>query len=256
MTEDRFSLAGRVALVTGASSGLGLHFARTLAQAGASVVVAARRADKLADVVAEVQALGRKALALPMDVTDAASVKAAFDTLAAQGLVADIVVNNAGVAVSRPLLDQTEADWDCVVDTNLKGAWLVAQEAARRLVAAGLPGSIVNIASITGERVAGGVAPYCASKAGLIQLTRAMALELARAQIRVNALAPGYVVTELNQDFLASSAGERLRARIPQQRFGHMAELDGPLLLLASGAGAFITGSVLAVDGGHLVSSL
>ena len=256
MTEDRFSLAGRVALVTGASSGLGRHFARTLAQAGASVVVAARRADKLADVVAEVQALGRKALALPMDVTDAASVKAAFDTLAAQGLVADIVVNNAGVAVSRPLLDQTEADWDCVVDTNLKGAWLVAQEAARRLVAAGLPGSIVNIASITGERVAGGVAPYCASKAGLIQLTRAMALELARAQIRVNALAPGYVVTELNQDFLASSAGERLRARIPQQRFGHMAELDGPLLLLASGAGAFITGSVLAVDGGHLVSSL
>ena len=256
MTADRFSLAGRVALVTGASSGLGRHFAHTLAQAGASVVVAARRADKLAGVVADLQALGGQARAQAMDVSDAASVRAAFDALAAQGLVADIVVNNAGIAVSRPLLEQTEADWDGVVDTNLKGAWLVAQEAARRLVAAGLPGSIVNIASITGERVAGGVAPYCASKAGLIQLTRAMALELARMRIRVNALAPGYVVTELNQDFLTSSAGERLRSRIPQQRFGRPDDLDGPLLLLASAAGAFITGSVLAVDGGHLVSSL
>lgn len=255
-TPALFSLAGRVALVTGASSGLGRHFARTLAQAGASVVVAARRIDKLADVVAEIQALGREAWAVPLDVTDAASVKAAFDALAAQGLTADIVVNNAGVAVSRPLLEQTEADWDGVVDTNLKGAWLVAQEAARRLVAAGLPGSIVNISSITGERVAGGVAPYCASKAGLIQLTRAMALELARSRIRVNALAPGYIVTELNQTFLASSAGERLRSRIPQQRFGRVEDLDGPLLLLASEAGAFVTGSVLAVDGGHLVSSL
>ena len=253
---DRFSLCGRVALVTGASSGLGRHFARTLAEAGATVVLAARRADKLADAVAEIQALGCDARPQAMDVTDAASVQAAFDALAAQGLVADIVVNNAGVAVSRPLLEQTEADWDGVVDTNLKGAWLVAQEAARRLVAAGLPGSIINIASITGERVAGGVAPYCASKAGLIQLTRAMALELARSRIRVNALAPGYVVTELNQDFLASSAGERLRSRIPQQRFGQVQDLDGPLLLLASEAGSFITGSVLAVDGGHLVSSL
>ena len=255
-THERFSLAGRVALVTGASSGLGRHFALTLAQAGASVAVAARRTDRLADVVAEIQALGRAAWAAPVDVTDAASVKAAFDALAAQGVTADTVVNNAGVAVSRPLLEQTEADWDGVVDTNLKGAWLVAQEAARRLVAAERPGCIVNIASITGERVAGGVAPYCASKAGLIQLTRAMALELARARIRVNALAPGYIVTELNQAFLASGAGERLRSRIPQQRFGRPEELDGPLLLLASDAGAFMTGSVLAVDGGHLVSSL
>lgn len=255
-TNERFSLAGRVALVTGASSGLGRHFAQTLAQAGASVAVAARRIDKLADVVAGIRALGCEAWALPLDVTDAASVKAAFDALAAQGVTADIVVNNAGVAVSRPLLEQTEADWDGVVDTNLKGAWLVAQEAARRLVAAERPGCIVNIASITGERVAGGVAPYCASKAGLIQLTRAMALELARSRIRVNALAPGYIVTELNQAFLASSPGERLRLRIPQQRFGRLDDLDGPLLLLASEAGAFITGSVLAVDGGHLVSSL
>ncbi len=259
MSVDRFSLAGRVALVTGASSGLGRHFAGLLASAGATVVLAARRADKLDEAVAQIRRIsgnGGEALALALDVTDAASVRAAFDTLAGRGLSVDVLVNNAGIAVSRPLLEQSEADWDGVVDTNLKGAWLVGQEAARRLVAAGRGGSIVNIASITGERVAGGVAPYCASKAGLIQLTRAMALELARAGIRVNALAPGYVSTELNQDFLASSAGERLRARIPQQRFGRVEDLDGPLLLLASEAGAFITGSVLAVDGGHLVSSL
>ncbi len=193
---------------------------------------------------------------MPLDVTDRDSVKQAFDAIEAGPGIADIIVNNAGVAVSRPLLQQTEADWDSVVDTNLKGAWLVAQEAARRLVAAKRPGSIVNIASITGERVAGGVVGYCASKAGVIHLTRAMALELARHEIRVNALAPGYVQTELNRDFLVSEAGERLRSRIPQRRFGPAEELDGALLLLASDAGSYITGSVLVADGGHLVSSL
>ncbi len=256
MSLPDFQLDGRTALVTGASSGLGRHFARLLAQAGATVVLAARRTDRLAEAVAQIGADGGSAQALAMDVCDAASVSAAFDTLAERGLCADVVINNAGIAVSRPLLAQTEDDWDQVVDTNLKGAWRVAQEAARRMVAANRGGSIVNVASITGERVAGGVAPYCASKAGLIQLTKAMALELARVGIRVNALAPGYVSTELNQDFLASSAGERLRARIPQQRFGQVSDLDGPLLLLASPAGAYMTGSVLAVDGGHLVSSL
>lgn len=251
-----FGLKGRVALVTGASSGLGRHFARTLAAAGAAVAVAARRVDKLQQLVDEIGAAGGEAWALPLDVADGASVRAAFDRLTDRGLTADIVLNNAGVAVSKPLLEQSEDDWDGVLDTNLKGAWLVAQEAARRLVAAGRPGCIVNVASITGLRVAGGVAPYCASKAGLIRLTEALALELARAGIRVNALAPGYVATELNSEFLASKAGEKLRARIPQQRFGKPEDLDGALLLLASDAGAFITGSVLAVDGGHLVSSL
>lgn len=251
-----FRLDGRTALVTGASSGLGAHFARTLAAAGAAVVVAARRTDRLQGLVAELRDAGATAHALTMDVADAASVRAGFDALAAQGRLADVIVNNAGVAVSRPLLEQTEADWDGVLDTNLKGAWLVAQEGARRLVAAGQPGALVNIASITGERVAGGVAPYCASKAGLLQLTRALALELAPRGIRVNALAPGYVATELNAEFLASSAGQKLMARIPQKRFGSPADLDGALLLLASEAGGFMTGSVIAVDGGHLVSSL
>ena len=178
-TVERFRLQGRRALVTGASSGLGRHFALTLAQAGATVIVAARSIDKLAETVTEIKAAGGDASAVRLDVTDVASVQGAFDEIGAGG-VADVIVNNAGLAVSRPLLEQTESDWDTVLDTNLKGAWLVAQEAARRLVAAKRPGSIVNIASITGERVAGGVAPYCTSKAGVIHLTRAMALELAR----------------------------------------------------------------------------
>jgi NAD(P)-dependent dehydrogenase (short-subunit alcohol dehydrogenase family) len=252
----QFGLNGRRALVTGASSGLGRHFALSLAQAGASVIVAARSVDKLAETVAQIEAAGGQALAVPLDVTDLASVKSGFDRIEAAGGVADVIVNNAGLAVSRPLFEQTEADWDSVLDTNLKGAWLVAQEGARRLVAAKRPGSIVNIASIIGERVAGGVVGYCASKAGVIHLTRAMALELARHGIRVNALAPGYVQTELNRDFLDSEAGERLKSRIPQRRFGRLEELDGPLLLLASDAGAYITGSVIFADGGHLVSSL
>lgn len=253
---DRFSLKGRRALVTGASSGLGKHFATSLAQAGASVIVAARSIDKLAETVNQIQLAGGEAFAVRMDVTDPASVRSGFDQIEEAGGVADVIVNNAGLAVSRPLLEQTESDWDTVLDTNLKGAWLVAQEGARRLVAAKRPGSIINIASITGERVAGGVAPYCTSKAGVMHLTRAMALELARHGVRVNAVAPGYVQTELNKDFLVSEAGERLKSRIPQRRFGLPEELDGPLLLLASDAGAYITGSTIFADGGHLVSSL
>ena len=256
MALPNFRLDGRTALVTGASSGLGRHFARTLAAAGAAVAVAARRADKLETLVAEITAEGGQARAVALDVTDVTSVRAAFAAIAAWRGAPGVIVNNAGVAVSRPLLEQSETDWDGVLDTNLKGAWRVAQEGARRLVAAGQGGAVVNIASITGERVAGGVAPYCASKAALLQLTRAMALELAGHGIRVNAIAPGYVATELKRDFLASGAGQRLMARIPQKRFGEPSDLDGALLLLASDAGRFMTGSVIAVDGGHLVSSL
>lgn len=252
---DRFRLDGRLALVTGASSGLGTHFARLLAQAGARVAVAARRADKLQSVVDAIAQAGGQARALSLDVTDAASVRACFDALSDWG-APDIVVNNAGVTVTRPLLDQTEEDFDHVLDTNLKGCWLVATEAARRMVAAGRGGSIVNVASILGERVAGGVAPYAISKAGVVQATKAMALELARHCIRVNALLPGYVVTDLNRDFLTSEAGEKLRSRIPSRRFGEVTDLDGPLLLLASDAGAAMSGATVAVDGAHLVSSL
>ena len=252
---SRFRLDGRIVLVTGASSGLGTHFAHLLANAGARVAVAARRADKLQALVNSIAKAGGEARALTLDVTDSASVRNCFDELVSWG-APDVVVNNAGITVTRPLLEQTEDDFDSVIETNLKGCWLVATEAARRMVAAGRGGSIVNIASILGERVAGGVAPYAISKAGVVQTTKAMALELARYRIRVNALMPGYVVTDLNRDFLTGEAGDKLRSRIPSRRFGELIDLDGPLLLLASDAGAAMSGSTLAVDGAHLVSSL
>ena len=252
---DRFRLDGRVVLVTGASSGLGAHFAQLLAQAGARVALAARRTDKLQPLADKIAATGGQARALALDVTDASSVRACFDALASWG-APDVVVNNAGVTVTRSLLEQTEADFDNVIDTNLKGCWLVATEGARRMVAAGKGGSIVNVASILGLRVAGRVAPYAISKAGVVQATRAMALELARHHIRVNALLPGYVVTDLNREFLHSDAGQKLRARIPSRRFGELEDLSGPMLLLASDAGSAMSGTTLAVDGAHLVSSL
>lgn len=252
---DRFRLDGRVVLVTGASSGLGTHFAQLLADAGARVALAARRTDKLQSVVDAITQAGGEARAYPLDVTSADSVRECLDAISTWG-VPDVVVNNAGVTVTRPLLEHTEEDFDHVLDTNLKGSWLVATEAARRMVAGGKGGSIVNVASILGERVAGGVASYAISKAGVVQATKAMALELARHRIRVNALLPGYVVTDLNRDFLNSEAGDKLRSRIPSRRFGELSDLDGPLLLLASDAGAAMSGATVAVDGGHLVSSL
>jgi NAD(P)-dependent dehydrogenase (short-subunit alcohol dehydrogenase family) len=191
-----------------------------------------------------------------MDVTQPASVQAAFDA-AAQALgPVSVVINNAGIAVSRPALELTEADWTGLVDVNLNGAWRVAQAAARHFIAHGTPGAIVNIASILGQRVASHVAPYAAAKAGLLHLTRALALEWARHGIRVNALAPGYIATDLNREFFASPAGEALIKRVPQRRLGQPQDLNGPLLLLASDASAFMTGSVIDVDGGHLASSL
>jgi NAD(P)-dependent dehydrogenase (short-subunit alcohol dehydrogenase family) len=249
-------LDGRLALVTGASSGLGRHFALALAGAGARVAIAARRQDRLASLATEIAGMGGVAYPVVLDVTDAASVAACFDKVARLADVPTIVVNNAGVTVTKSALEQSEEDWDQVIDTNLKGCWRVAQEAARRLVAAELPGSLVNVASILGERVAGGVAPYAISKAGIIQATKALALEWARYGIRVNGLLPGYIATELNRDFLESEAATRLKARIPSRRFGQPEDLDGPLLLLASDAGRHMTGAVLAVDGGHLISSL
>jgi len=249
---SRFRLDGKRALITGASSGFGAHFAQLLSAAGADVVLAARRVDKLVGLQTALQAQGRKASSVSMDVGSRDSVLAGFDQIG----TCDIVINNAGITVTRALLDQTEEDWDSVIDTNLKGCWLVATEAARRLRSAEKPGAIVNVASILGERVAAGVAPYAISKAAVIQATKVMALELARYQIRVNALLPGYVVTDLNRDFLESEAGEKLRSRIPTRRFGDINDLDGPLLLLCSEAGTGMTGSCVTVDHGHLLSSL
>jgi NAD(P)-dependent dehydrogenase (short-subunit alcohol dehydrogenase family) len=252
----RFDLSGKVALVTGASSGLGVHFARTLASAGASVAIAARRADRLASLQAELQKAGSKAAAVDLDVQSGKSVSAAFDAIEQALGPIDIVVNNAGISIVKPALDMPEEDWDAVVDTNLRGAWLVTQTAGKRWVAAKRPGVVVNIASILGLRTIGQVAPYNASKAALIHLTRALAMEWARYDIRVNAICPGYIETEMNSDFWKTPAGQRLIERIPQRRIGQPEHLDGALLLLASDAGSFMTGSVLTVDGGHTVSSL
>ena len=252
---DLFRLDGRCALVTGASGSLGRHFAEVLARAGAAVVLAARRLDRLETIADEIGAAGGKAMAVALDVTDAGSIGAAFAAAEERLGPVTVLVNNAGLTVTKPLLEHDEADWDKVMDTNLKGAWLVAQEAAQRMAAAG-GGNIINIASILGLRVAGTVPAYCASKAGLIHLTRAMALELARDGIRVNALAPGYIETDINRDFFAGEAGQRLIKRIPQRRLGQLEDLDGALLYLASDASRYMTGSVVTVDGGHMVSSL
>jgi len=253
---DLFGLNARHALVTGASSGLGRHFAYVLAAAGARVTVAARRQEALAQTVHSIRAAGGEAHSTRMDVTDAASVEHGFAEAEAQFGPVSILINNAGVTGTRAALDMADADWTRVIDTNLKGSWVVAQHAARRMVHHAIGGSIVNIASILGLRVAGGVAPYAISKAGVIQMTKAFALEWARHKIRVNALAPGYIETDLNDDFFASDAGKALIRRIPQRRLGLAGELDGALLLLASDAGSYMTGSVIAVDGGHLVSGL
>jgi len=252
----RFDLSGKVALVTGASSGLGVHFARTLAAAGAAVAIAARRADRLASLQAELQSAGAKAVAVELDVQSGDSITAAFVAVEEALGPIDIVVNNAGISIVKPALEMPVEDWDAVVNTNLRGAWLVAQTAGKRWLMAKRSGVIVNIASILGLRTIGQVAPYNASKAGLIHLTRALAMEWARHDIRVNAICPGYIETEMNGDFWKTPAGQRLIDRIPQRRIGKPEHLDGALLLLASDAGTFMTGSVLTVDGGHTVSSL
>lgn len=246
---------GKTALVTGASSGLGRHFARLLAREGARVVVAARRLDALSALANEIGGQGGTCIPVAMDVTDPEAVATAFRQIERElAGPLSILVNNAGVAQTRAALDLDASEWAQVIQPNLTGAFLVAQQAARMMRHGG--GTIVNVASILGERVSKGLAAYAASKAGLIQLTKALALEWAPLDIRVNALAPGYIETDLNRDFFASDAGQRLVSRIPQKRLGQMHDLDGPLLLLCSDQSRYMTGAVIAVDGGHLVSGL
>ena len=251
-----FDLSGKIALVTGASGGLGRHFAGVLAGAGARVAICARRMDKITESVAGIESAGGRSFGVEMDVTDKDSVIAAFDVIEEQAGPVTVLINNAGITASNLALEMSEDDWDRVLDTNLKGAWTVAQQAAQRMAGAKTGGVIVNIASVLGLRVGKGVLPYAVSKAGLVQMTKALALELAPHGIRVNALAPGYVETDLTRDYLASDAGKKLLKRIPQRRPAGMEELSGPLLLLASDASSYMTGAVIAVDGGHLVSSL
>lgn len=248
-----FSLAGQVAVITGASSGLGRHFARVLAGAGAKVAVAARRTDRLQTLATELKSAGGQALAVALDVTDESSVRSAFETVEVGLGPVSILVNNAGVPSHSPFLTTSRQEWRDTLSVNLDGVFAVGQEAAMRMAKAGNGGSIVNISSIMGFANAKTLAPYCASKAAVLSLTRSMALELARDRIRVNAIAPGYFSTEINAGFNETEAGKKMVARIPMRRFGNLSDLDGPLLLLASDAGRFMTGSVLTVDGGQLL---
>ena len=249
-----FDLTGKVALVTGASSGLGRGFAATLATHGARVAATARRVDRLEDLADEIRALDGVCVPIPMDVTSTESVREAFDAAEALLGPVDIVINNAGVPSGGFATKLTDDDWRSVLAVNLDGVFRVAREAAQRMQARGQGGAIVNVASILGLGVLKGLAPYATSKAAVIQLTKALALELARDRIRVNALAPGYVATEMNAEFLASDAGRKLLAKIPFARAGASHELDGALLLLASDAGSYITGTAIVVDGGSLLS--
>lgn len=251
-----FSLTGKRALVTGASRGLGLHFARVLAEAGADVALLARDRMALEVAAKDIAKTGHRAVAVECDVTKGDSVRLAIAvTFEALGGI-DILINNAGIAISKPLLEHSEADWDKVLDTNLKGAWLMAQTCAARWIAAKQPGRIVNIASLLALRTARNVVSYAAAKAGLVHLTHTLALELGRHGIAVNALAPGYVETDINRDFLASEAAKPMLGRIPLGRTGLPKDLDGALLLLASDAGAYISGAVIPVDGGHGVGGI
>ena len=252
-------LHGRTALVTGAFSGLGLHFARVLAAQGAKVALVGRRIELGRSIAREIgAAVARPAdvCAYEVDVTDGASVRQGIANARHALGVPTIVVNNAGTVARAPSLDVTEEDWSAILDVNLSGVFRVARESARALVDARQGGTVINIASILGLRVRAQVASYAATKAAVVQLTKALALEWAVHGIRVNAIAPGYFETEINRDLLRSPVGQAIVSRIPQQRVGQLAELDGPLLLLASDASSYMTGSVISVDGGHLVNTL
>ncbi len=241
-----FDVSKEIILVTGASQGLGRQFARVLSAHGAAVALAARQTAKLKSLEDEILGQGGRAVAVQMDVTDTASI--------ARAIPVSVLINNAGIAIEKLAVDQTEADWDAVINANLKGAYFAATEMARRMMARKQEGNIVNIASVLGSSVMKFLSPYTISKAGIIQATRAMALELAASRIRVNALAPGYIDTEMNHEFWSTPAGEKLTKRIPQRRVGAESDLDGAIMLLASNASRYMTGSVVTVDGGFLLT--
>jgi NAD(P)-dependent dehydrogenase (short-subunit alcohol dehydrogenase family) len=251
-----FSVEEQVALVTGASSGIGLHLAEVLALAGARVALAARRTDRLEAACAAIRKRGGTCLPVALDVTSRDSIVAALETIETGLGPLSVLVNNAGVVVSKPFFEHTEEDWDHVVDTNLKGAWMMAREFAHHLVERQRPGRIINIASVLSFRTIARVPSYLAAKAGLLHLNNAMAMELARYNILVNAIAPGYVVTDFNRDFLMSEAGQKLAARVPMKRVGQVEDLSGALLFLASPASAYVTGACISVDGGHNVAAI
>jgi 3-oxoacyl-[acyl-carrier protein] reductase len=251
---EMFNLKGRVALVTGASSGLGTQFAKALADNGAAVALVARRADRLADMKTAIEASGGRAVAIEADVTDRAAMARAFDAAEKAFGTVTILVNNAGIAQSSTrAIEVTPEEWRKVISVDLDAVFHNAQEAARRMLAAGKLGAIINISSVVGFGVSKGVAAYATAKAAVIQITKALAVELAFKGVRVNAIAPGWFVTEINDKYLMSEAGAALKRDIPMGRFGNQGDLDGALLLLASDAGGYITGATIVVDGGQVI---
>ncbi|NPU68015.1 SDR family oxidoreductase [Bradyrhizobium sp. 83012] len=249
-----FDVSREVILITGASQGLGRQFARVLSAHGAAVALAARQTGKLKALEDEIKAKGGRAVAVEMDVTSNASIARGLDAAEVALGPVTVLINNAGIAVEKLAVEQSEADWDTVIGANLKGAYFAATEVARRMIARKAPGNIINIASVLGFSVVKFISPYAISKAGVVQTTKALALELAANNIRVNALAPGYIDTDINHDVWQTPAGEKLIKRIPQRRVGHESDLDGAIMLLASNASRYMTGSVVTVDGGFLLT--
>ena len=250
---EMFSLKGRVALVTGASSGLGTQFAKGLADNGAAVVLVARRADRLKALKDEIESKGGKAIAADADVTDSAAMTRAFDAAEKAFGTVTILVNNAGIAHGGRAVEMSPEEWRKVLSINLDSVFFWAQEASRRILAAKKQGAIVNIASVLGLAVSKGAVAYAAAKAGVVQVTKALAVELAFKGVRVNAIAPGWFVTEMNDDYLSGEAGDAIKREIPMGRFGNPGDLDGALLLLVSDAGSYITGATVVVDGGQVI---
>ncbi len=251
---ELFGLDGRVALVTGASAGLGLRFAEVLAANGASVALAARRLDLLEEARSRIEASGGRAVAVEADVLDRSQMIRAFEAAESAFGTVDILVNNAGVAHSTRAIEVTEEEWRRVVSTNLDAVFFWAQEGARRMISARRRGAIVNIASVLGLGVSKGTIAYATAKAGVVQMTKALGNELAFRGVRVNAIAPGWFVTDINRGYLESEAGQKLKRDIPVGRFGRDGDLDGALLLLVSEAGAYMAGTTVVVDGGQVVA--
>lgn len=244
------SLKGRVAVVTGASSGLGERFAGLLSGAGAAVALMARRTERLEDLAGRIKAAGGTAITVRLDVNDHANIQTAFAEVTTKLGGTDILINNSGVSKQAKLTDVTPEDYDFIMDTNTKGAFFVAQAAARDMIARKAAGRIINIASVAGLRVLGQLSVYCMSKAAVVQMTKAMALEWARYGINTNAICPGYIETEINRDYWATPGGQKLIEMLPRRRVGDPKDLDGLLMLLASDETRFINGAIIAADDG------
>jgi NAD(P)-dependent dehydrogenase (short-subunit alcohol dehydrogenase family) len=251
---ELFDLKGRVALITGASSGLGERFAQVLAENGAAVALVARRADRLKALQDRIEKAGGRAIAIEADVLDRKAMNHAFHQAEKAFETVTILVNNAGIAHATRAMDITPEEWRRILSVDLDSVFFWAQEAAKRMLAAGKKGAIINIASVAGLGVSKGIAAYATAKAGVVQLTKALGLELAFKGVRVNAIAPGWFMTDINREFLSSEAGAALKREIPMGRFGEQGDLDGALLLLASDAGSYMAGTTIVADGGQIVT--